>query len=202
MAFARPLSSSLIAQRSSLALASRAVILITIPLLLVSSGCSDKNKVILTPPFDGHAKIGEVTASWQTTGEERAFAEGRKLETPEVRFQYRIDVRNRLEDKMFVRLSEFRLMNAGGGELAKDVRRVDCILSVGDSSGVIRGEVWVAKDAADDISGFGITHFSVPLGEIGRGHYREWALQGRTGDAATVDAEIAGYAAAPACPAG
>lgn len=170
-------------------------------LLLVAAACNrDAGKVILTPPFDGKAKVGEVTATWQGTGEERAFADGRKLAAPQVRMQYRVSVRNRLADKMFVRLSEFRLLDDGGIELGRDAARVDCVLAVGDSAGVLAGDVWIAKEAADDVRNFGVTHFAVPLSEIGQGHYREWMLQGRKGDAASVDAEIAGYAGAPACP--
>jgi hypothetical protein len=172
-------------------------------LLVLTAGCNrDGGKIILNPPFDGKAKVGEVTATWQATGEERAFAEGRKLATPEVRLQYRVDLRNRLADKMFLRLADFRLTNKSGAELGKDTARVECVLAVGDSSGVLRGDVWVPKDSADDVDGFGLTHLAIPLSEIGQGHYREWMLQGRKGDAASVDAEIAGYAAAPACPRG
>jgi len=170
-------------------------------LLLAAAGCNrDEGKVILKPPFDAKAKVGEVTASWQPAGEERAFAEGRKLAAPQVRMQYQVNVRNRLSEKMFVRLSEFRLTDEDGVELGKDAARVDCVLRVGDSTGVLRGEVWVAKDAADDVSEFAINHFVVPLSEVGQGHYREWVLQGRKGDEASVDAEIVSYAAAPACP--
>lgn len=172
-------------------------------LLAVAAGCNrDEGKVILNPPFDAKAKVGEVTATWQATGEERAFADGRKLAAPQVRLQYQVNVRNRLSDKMFVRLSDLRLTNKSGVELGKDAAHVECVLRVGDSPGVLRGEVWVAKDAAGDVSGFALTHFVVPLSEIGQGHYREWMLQGRKGDAASVDAEITGYAAAPACPTG
>jgi hypothetical protein len=170
-------------------------------LLLAVAGCNrDEGKVILKPPFDAKAKVGEVTATWQATGEERAFAEGRKLPAPQVRLQYQVNVQNRLSEKMFVRLSDFRLTDKSGVELGKDAARADCVLRVGDSNGVLRGEVWVSKDAADDVSEFAINHFVVPLSEIGLGHYREWVLQGRKGDEASVDAEIVSYAAAPACP--
>lgn len=170
-------------------------------LLSLAAACNrDEGKVILKPPFDAKAKIGEVTATWQATGEERAFADGRKLAAPQVRMQYQVNVRNRLADKMFVRLSELRLTSKDGVELGKDTARVDCVLRVGDSPGVLRGEVWIAQDAAKDVSGFTLTHFAVPLSELGQGHYREWMLQGRKGDAASVDAELGGYAAAPACP--
>jgi hypothetical protein len=170
-------------------------------LILAAAGCNrDEGKVILKPPFDAKAKVGEVTASWEPTGEERAFADGRKLAAPQVRLQYQVNVQNRLAEKMFVRLSEVRLTDKDGVALGQDAARVDCVLRVGDSAGVLRGEVWVAKDKADEVSGFAITHLVVPLSEIGQGHYREWMLQGRKSDEASVDAEIAGYAAAPACP--
>src|SRR5512134_3825211 len=97
-------------------------------LLLTAAGCNrDEGKVILKPPFDAKAKVGEVTATWQATGEERAFADARKLAAPQVRLQYQVNVANRLADKMFVRLSDFRLTDKNGVELGKDVARVECI---------------------------------------------------------------------------
>lgn len=172
-------------------------------LFLLAAGCNrDKGKIILNPPFDGKAKIGEVTATWNATGEERAFADGRKLAMPQVRMQYRVNVKNRLADKMFVRLSEFRLTGQGGTELGKDTARAECVLSVGDSPGVMRGDVWVNKNAAGDVRDYALTHFAVPLSELGQGHYREWMIQGRKAEAAAVDGELASYAAAPACPTG
>jgi hypothetical protein len=170
---------------------------------LMFAACNrDGTKVLLTPPFNDNTKVAEVAAHWDDSGEERSFAGGRKLEEPQTRVRYRVDARNRLEDKLFVRLSEFRLVGDGGAELGKDEAAIECVLSVGDSSGVLSGDVWMTKRAAQLITGFGITHYAVPLSERAQGLYREWALQGRKADAATVDAEIQKYANAPPCPRG
>jgi hypothetical protein len=195
------MDSALVAHRSSLRSGrppARSWLILVVA--VASAGCSrDGNKVILTPPFNDGTKIGEVSAQWENTGEERAFADGRKLDMPEVRFQYRVNVRNRLQDKVFVRLGGFRLVNEAGSEMGKSAARIECVLSVGDTPGLLRGDVWVPARGVRDVSGFGVTHFAVPLSERGRALYREWALQGRKSDAAAVDAEIGAYAAAPAC---
>jgi hypothetical protein len=170
-------------------------------LAVVFASCSrDGNRVILTPPFNDRTAIGEATARWENAGEERFFAGDRKLDEPQVRLRYRVDATNRLEDKLFVRLGDFRLVGKAGGEIARDGTRVECILGNGQTRGVLSGDVWVTAHAAGDIHGFGITHFAVPLSNRGRALYREWVLQGRKMDAAAVDAEIAAYAVAPDCP--
>jgi hypothetical protein len=175
-------------------------------LLMVMVACAacsrDGSKVLLTPPFNDNTKVGEVTARWDDSGEERSFADGRKLEEPETRLRYRVDVRNRLEDKLFVRLSDFRLVAEGGAELGKSAGQIECVLSVGESTGVLSGDVWMTKRAVRSITGFGVTHYSLPLSERGQALYREWALQGRKGDAPTIDAEIQKYSSAPPCPRG
>lgn len=173
------------------------------PLVLLAIGVAcgrNGTKVMLSPPFNERTKIGEVTARWEITSEQREFAEGRKLDEPQVRVRYRVDVRNDLGDKMFLRLGEFRVMSETGRELARAGDRIECILAVGDSKGVLAGDLWVTKRASSAVHGFRISHFSLPLSERGRALYREWALQGRKADGAAVDAEIAAYARAAACP--
>jgi hypothetical protein len=169
--------------------------------VLASAACSrEANKVVLTPPFDEQAKIGEITAQWEATAEERAFADGRKLDEVQVRVHYRVDALNRLQDKLFVRLGDFRLLNESGIELGKDTGRIECALSAGQSNGVLSGDVWLSSRAVKNVGGFGITHLAVPLSERGRALYREWALKERAAEASTVDVDIQRFAAAGSCP--
>lgn len=168
--------------------------------LALGLGCSrDGDSVRVVAPFNAESKIGEVTAVWQNTGEERAFADGTRLPEPQVRFQYRAEVHNRLHDKVFVRLTNFQLTDAQGLALATSPATVACALAGDATVAALAGELWVPNNRVDVVRGFGVSPFAVPLSERGRALYREWLLQGRTDKAAAVDAEIAGYAAAPAC---
>ncbi|MBI1814587.1 MAG: hypothetical protein HYR72_06395 [Deltaproteobacteria bacterium] len=163
-------------------------------------GCSrDGESVPVVAPFNAESKIGEVTAVWQNTSEERAFADGTRLPEPQVRFQYRAEVHNRLHDKVFVRLTNFQLTDTQGLALATSPATVACALAGDATVAVLAGELWVPKNGVDAVRRFSVSPFVVPLSERGRALYREWLLQGRTDKAAAVDAEIAGYAAAPAC---
>jgi hypothetical protein len=167
------------------------------------AGCGrNRNTVRLVAPFDQDVTLGEVTATWDKSGEERAFAGGTRLREPEVRFQYRLDVRNRLGDKLFVRLARFQLVGPNGLGLATDPASVECTLSAGNARAILSGEVWIPKSKAEQARGFQVMHFAVPLNERGRALYREWLLQGRPQRSGDVDSEIARYAAAPPCPQG
>jgi len=180
--------------RPPLALAS--VILVAVS----AAGCSrDHNAIALTAPFNESTKIGEVTATWENAGDERSFADAARLAEPEVRFRFRVDARNKLDDPLFVRLGSFQLVDAAGLTLGTATGEVVCALGAGTTEGVLSGDVWVRKKAANNVGGFRVSHFAVPLSERGRSLYREWLLQGRTQDAAQIDAEIARYASAPPC---
>ncbi len=169
-------------------------------LAAVSLACSrDRSTVVVTAPFNDSTKIGELTAVWNDSGEERAFANAQRLDTPEVRFRFRVDARNRLDDGMFVRLGNFQLVDRSGLTIAASDQRAECILNAGTTEGVLSGEVWVPKTAVNDVAGFRVAQFGVPLSERGRSLYREWLLQERAHEPAQADAEIAGYLAAPAC---
>lgn len=155
----------------------------------------------LVAPFNERTILGEVSAVWSNTSEERGFAGGTRLQEPEIRFQYRVDVRNRLGDKLFVRPGDFQLVDEHGLALGSDGASVECSLGSGATQAILTGDVWVRKRAVSKVRTFRIARFAVPLNERGRGLYREWLLQGRPGAAAAIDAEIARYAAAPPCPA-
>lgn len=165
--------------------------------LLVS--CSHDDTIKLAAPFNDRTVVGDVSAVWSNTGEERGFAAGDRLAEPDVRFSYRVDVHNRLGDKLFVRLGEFQLVGENGLPLATDPVRVECALADGATRGVLAGDIWVAKHATGMVKAFRVSHFAVPLSDRGRALYREWQLQGRPGAAAEIDAEIARYAAMPPC---
>jgi hypothetical protein len=172
-----------------------------IVLLLVSlPGCSrDSGGVLLTAPFNDATEIGRVTAVWENTGEERAFADATRLKEPEVRFQYRVDVKNDMDHPMFVRLGGFELLSKEGLQVGRDGAGVECIVATQGAQGVLSGSVWIAKHSADRVGGFQIGHFAVPLNDRGRALYREFLLSTRPQDAQAIDAEIAAYAGAKSC---
>jgi hypothetical protein len=180
--------------RRRLALVGVALIAAAVP------GCSRSGHTAsLAAPYDDDESLGEITAVWDNTGEERGFDGGARLKQPEVRFRYRLDARNRSGDKLFLRLADMQLVDRGGLTLGKHVVQIECTLNAGDTDGVLSGDVWVPKSAVDDIDGFRVTRLAIPLGAHSLQRYRDWLLQGRPNDAAQVDAEVAKHAGAPAC---
>lgn len=168
---------------------------------ILASGCwGNSNGVYLTAPFNQETELAQVSAVWRDTGEERSFADASRLEEPQVRFQYRVDVDNLLHDKLYVQLGKLELLDDDGLSLGAAREEVRCVLGPGKKEGILKGSVWVSKGAARKVDGFGLDRFGVPLSERGRAMYREWLLQGRPEDGPAIDAEIAGYASAPACP--
>lgn len=169
--------------------------------LLLVAGCwRDSNGVYVTAPFNEKTKLAEVSAVWRNTGETRAFAEATRLDEEEVRFQYRVDVENRLEDKLYLRVGKLELLDENGLSLGDATEEVKCVLGAGESQALLKGSVWVPKRSAAMVESFGIDEFGVPLSDRGRAMYREWLLQGRPGEGEAIDAELAAYAAAPGCP--
>lgn len=171
--------------------------LLPVALLLACSG--DPNRVVLTAPFDAYAKLAEITGVWTNTGEERAFAEATRLKESEVRFQYRLNARNRMQDRLYVRLGGVQLVGGDGFPLGQDTAGIECTLDAGTTEGVLTGSVWLPKSKAKKVRGFRVSHFAVPLNERGRALYREWLLKHRPDQRAAIDAEITAYAAAPPC---
>ena len=169
---------------------------------LVAACARDAGSVPLVAPYDAGDRLGAVHAIWNNTGEERGFAAGGRLKEPEVRFRYRLDARNRSTDKLFLRLENPELVDDTGLALAQATAALGCVLGVGESEGVLAGEVWIPKSAANRVSGLRVSHFAVPLGERALKRYREWLLQGRPNEAAQIEAEIAKQAAAPPCTTG
>jgi hypothetical protein len=174
------------------------VLLVT---LLVPGACSrGENGLPLVAPFNSETRIGTVRAVWSVTARERAFADGVRLAEREREVQYRVDVESRLEDKVYVRLATFRLLDEKGIVVAESPLSVECTLGSGRTRGVMTNSVWVPAGSVERIARFGIHSLAVPLGERGRAIYREWLLQSRPGSEREVDAELARQAAAPPCP--
>ena len=173
--------------------------LVVLP-LVTFVGCSrDSGGIQLAAPFNDATEIGRVTAVWENTGEERAFADAARLKEPEVRFQYRVDVKNDMDHPMFVRLGGFQLLSKDGLEVGRDNSNVECIVATQGAQGALSGSVWIAKHSADRVGSFQIGHFAVPLNDRGRALYREFLLSTRPNEAQAIDAEIAAYAAAKGC---
>jgi len=59
--------------------------------------------------------------------------------------------------------------------------------------------VWVRKRDAERVRDFRIGRFAAALGDKRRARYRAWLLQGRPGEDAAIDQEIARQAAAKPC---
>jgi hypothetical protein len=152
----------------------------------------------LTAPGDD-ARLGTVSASWQATEDERGFANAARLDEPEVRFRYRVDVHNGGDEKLFVRLDRFELVDEAGMTVAAAADTVECTLGPGTAEGAVAGDVWVRKRDAERVRDFRIRRFAAALDDEGRAQYRAWLLQGRPGDEAAVDQAIAREAAAKPC---
>jgi len=168
--------------------------------IVVIAGCSrNPDDVPLTAPFNDDTELGELTAVWKATGEERSFAHAARLAEPEIEIQYRVDARNDMKEPVFVRLADFQLLSRDGLALVTEQRKVECALAPGRVQGVMAGSVWVTKRAAGDADRFAVHRFAVPLSERGRALYREWLIERRPGEEKAIDAELQAYALAAAC---
>jgi hypothetical protein len=169
-------------------------------LVALAFGCwRDSNGVVLSAPFNDATEIGRVTAVWKNTGEQRSFAGGTRLKAAEVRFQYRVDVKNELDEPLYVRLGAFELVGEDGLSLGRDETVRRCAVAASAEEAVLEGSVWVAQSAAKQVESFRLRRFAVPLSERGRALYREWLLQRRPGQQARIDATLAAHARAPGC---
>jgi hypothetical protein len=167
--------------------------------MLVTFGCRrSPDGLPLTAPGDD-ARLGTVSATWQATKDERGFANAVRLDQPQVRFRYRVDVHNARDEKLFVRLDRFELVDEAGTTVAAADDTVECTLGAGTAEGTLAGDVWVRKRDAERVRDFRIRRFAAALGDKARVKYRTWLLQGRPGEDAAIDQEIARQAAAKPC---
>ena len=163
-------------------------------------GCwRDSDGVYVTAPFNDQTKLAEIEAVWRNTGEERAFADATRLAEPEVRFQYRVDVVNRLEDRLYVRIGNLELVDADSLSLGSAAEKINCVLDAGKTEALLDGSVWIPKRAAKKVADFRLERYGVPLSERGRAMYREWLLQTRPGEEAEIDADLTRYANTSPC---
>jgi hypothetical protein len=168
-------------------------------LMALPTGCSrDAHTLPLSAPYADET-LGALTATWTNTGDQRAFSGGARLKEPEVRFRYRLDARNDCGDKMYLRLGDVTLVDSEGLSLGSDPTSIECTLSAGESEGVRTGEVWVPATVASNVQGLRAARVAVPLGTRQVARYRQWLLEGRPGETAQVEAQIAQLAAAPPC---
>jgi hypothetical protein len=168
-------------------------------LLVAFVGCRRTPEGLpLTAPGDD-TRVGTVSATWQATDAERGFANAARLDEPEVRFRYRVDVHNADDEKLFLRLDRFELVDDAGMTVATADGDAECTLGAGTTEGVLAGDVWVRKRDIKRVHDFRVRRFAAPLDDDGRAHYRAWLLTGRPGDAAAIDQEIARQAAAKPC---
>jgi hypothetical protein len=172
---------------------------VVVILVAVVAGCQrSPDGLLLTAPGD-EDRLGTVSATWQPTDDERGFKNAARLDEPEVRFRYRVDVHHGADDKLFVRLDRFALVDEAGMTLASADDMVECTLGPGTAEGTLAGDVWVRKRDAERVKNFRIRRFAAALGDEGRAQYRAWLLEGRPGDEAAIDQEIARQAAAKPC---
>ncbi len=172
---------------------------VALGLLATFAGCHRSPEGLpLTAP-GGDDRLGTVSATWQATDDERGFANAARLDEPEVRFRYRVDVHHGGDEKLFVRLERFELVDEGGLTVAAADEAVECTLAAGTAEGTLAGDVWVRKRDAERVRDFRIRRVAAALGDAGRVQYRAWLLQGRPGDGAAIDQEIARQAAAKPC---
>jgi len=167
--------------------------------VMLTTGCSrDAHTLPLSAPYNDDT-VGVLSATWTNSGEERAFSGGARLKEPEVRFRYRLDARNDGKDKLYLRLSDVTFADSDGLALGSDPARIACTLNAGQTDGILAGDIWVPKAAAEKVHGVRVSRVAVPLGTAEVTRYRAWLLQGRPNETAQVDAEIAALAAAPTC---
>ena len=92
--------------------------------LLTTLGCThEADRHEMTAPFDSARIMGRTSATWTVTDEQRAFADATRLDEPEIRVRYRLDVESDLQDKVFVRLKEFTFVDEDGLALGSAAAR-------------------------------------------------------------------------------
>jgi hypothetical protein len=163
-------------------------------LVLICAACTRSNRPIeLKPAFSDDTVVGELRPSWSVTSDERGNGNGL-----ERRVAVRVDAVNQLSDKLYVRLTKLRLVGPNG-PIRIDDATVACALASGETPALLQGSSWIPTADIDRLRALQVDQFTVPLSQRGRAFYREFLLMQRPSDSVAIDAEIATYAAAPAC---
>ncbi len=176
-------------------MAARGRIAITLGVLLVAACSRSQRAVDLKPPFSDDTIVGTLTVRWAETGDRRPAGESG---APEREVAYHVDVANQLHDALYLRINDLHLVGQGG-DIATPESRVACTLPAQRTEPVLQGSVWIPETQSSGVRDARVQYLAVPLSERGRAFYREFLLQQRPGDAASIDAELATYADTPAC---
>lgn len=157
---------------------------------MMAIGCHRAEQgVFINAPFNEETRIATVEAQWQPTA---AAGEGETL-------HFEVRVSNKLADRLFVRLGNFTLTDAGGAVLAHVADERSCVLPASGAAIVLSGEVAVPRGAAARVAEFAVDRFGVPLSPRGRSIYREFLLQEERASEAQIDADMAAYMQSPPC---
>jgi hypothetical protein len=158
--------------------------------LLIVAGCArSKTTIDLLPPFSDDTVVGQLAITWSVGS---APAEGRDCEVT-----FRVDASNRLADRLYLRLRDARVV--GQDVHAATPAGIQCALAPGATTGVLVGGASMPCAEANRVRDLQVDHLVIPLSQRGQSFYREFLLRQRPADGAAIDAEIAVYAAAPAC---
>jgi hypothetical protein len=159
--------------------------------LLLSAGCAREPRpeqvLEMKAIFSESTIAGELLATWQTGRPDQA---GRRPLT------LRLTARNRLAERLYVRVGDIRVLAPGGAVPVPG--SVDGCLLAGDARlPLFRATVTLA-DADTAVSGIAVEYTAVPLSERGRAFHREY-LRRRRPTLEEIDAELDAFAAAPPC---
>lgn len=165
----------------------RRSVLLALGLAACVFGCRRAEEgVFVVAPFNDHTRLARVDARWATPKADGA-----------VEFEVRVE--SRLADRLYVRLASFALTAADGRTLARSGEERSCVLAPKATERVLAATVRLPPGAADEVAGFTLETFGVPLSQRGQGIYREYLLQFRGRTIPEADAEIQGYQASPPC---
>jgi hypothetical protein len=161
-------------------------------LALQCTGCTrSSGRMELLAAFSDDTVVGELSATWtDATAADRSAPPGRQVHV-------RVQGVNRLADRLYVELREFRLVTADGNAVV--VGNAACALAPQASGVVLEGEAWLTGSANNSVRGFRVDPLAVPLSDRGVAFYREFLLAQRPGAEADIDRVLAAYAAAPRC---
>jgi hypothetical protein len=172
--------------------AHRSVLCAALTVALQCVGCTRSGgRMELMAAFSDDTVVGELSATWtDATASDRSAQPGRQVHV-------RVQVSNRLADRLYVELREFRLLTADGNTVT--VGSAACALAPHAIGVMLERDVLFPANAGNSVRGFRVDPLAVPLSERGRAFYREFLLAQQPGSADHIDSVLAGYAASPPC---